>query len=357
MVQVILLSLLPVLLGLAVPADEAPSADGAQIWKLSENVEPDPLDLGEMVARADSDRNLEAAFTYRLLAANRLLAFDLQPCASRLLLGIPEEEDYPKAREVIAQVTLYLEQASGKLGELDSQSGLDEYKRYRYGVQLETLQAFSKALRELWLQASIPDEQRRKNIADATVALGVILESDDPAIVRAATLWQAYLFASIDKLQRALDLLPTALKPVPEGKPVSFYARVLRCRYIAQLHEDCAVSVSLLLRMKSRCGLWFEDEERAQTAQQVVKLITRRLCEDSLARANPDRKEFNEWCAGVASRIDGEFSEICKSGPVELLSLGSPVPMIIEVTPSVSLEKNSAKPEPAASPAPAEPQS
>ena len=355
MVQVILLSLLPVLLGVAVPVDEAHSADRAPLWKLSGNVEPEPLDLNEMIARADSDRDLEPGFTYRLLAANRLLAFDLQPYASRLLLGIPEEEDSPKAREVIDQVTGYLEQAGGKLAELDSQSGLDGYKRYRFGVQLETLQAFARALRELWPQASIPDEQRRKSIADVTVALGVILESDDPAIVRAATLWQAYLFASIGKLQRALDLLPTALKPVPEGDPVSFYARVLRCRYIAQLHEDCAVSVSLLLRMKSKCGLWFENEEQA--AQQVVKLVTRRLCEKSIAGANPDRKDFNEWCAGVASRIDGEFSEIRKSGPVEFLSLGSPVPMIIEVAPSVSLEKNSAKSEPAALPAPAEPQS
>ena len=97
---------------------------------------------------------------------------------------------------------------------------------------LETLDAFARAIESVFTEGySDADLKERRT---AAFRLALLLEDDRPSVPSAAILWQAALFHRLDRLDRALELLPGPLVALSsEGRHFDFYSRLYRCRCIA----------------------------------------------------------------------------------------------------------------------------
>lgn len=286
--------------------------------------------LGRRADRADDPtRELDL----RLLAANWILAYQIEPMATRMLLGMPEEQDAADgggfasaAGKHLARADELLEQLAGKVEEAEA-------LRSRR-MQAEYLAAFAGAFEVLWRDDFDDDESRDLAFSDAASELSIVLEDNREEVAVAAQLWQAYLYVQRSRLTRAVDLLPAAISDPGGSRRYGLYARLMRCRLTAEMVEGAAASVALLARMEERCLTWFGKEDRRRAAQRTAALFRRQLTDgwgEALNTAGQTQRA--QWCERMVSEIDRDYFP--PPGPHEVLRLGRAIPAIVELDESI----------------------
>ncbi|HUU82684.1 MAG TPA: hypothetical protein VM243_04185 [Phycisphaerae bacterium] len=276
-----------------------------------------------------------------LAAANWILARQIEPQITRLLLGIEEPGD---AEALTVSLTLGQEQleaagqlladpdaqAEGAQPPADTDGGEDQPPpaAQRLEALHGDLSAFAGAVAVIAGVASGDDAMQRARRSASR--LGVLLEDTRPGVAPAAVLYQALLFARIERMDRAMTVLDLALRPLPSGAEVpSFFGRLLRCRFLGRQGSH-AVAWSLLLRLEERCQDWFDTpqtREEATASVGVVRLEVARAWKESLAQAGA--ADESAWCRAAEERI--RDSLVQGDAAPRVMRLGDAVPILSEL--------------------------
>ena len=207
-----------------------------------------------------------------LAAANRILAYQLEPACTREFLGITGKRaaaDEDALRTALDRADALIGRAQTDLpvildGDASSSGDLRQTKYH-----LETLQAFSAALRAYLLARNgadpgsnppaAPDLPETASARRAALKLSVLLEDPNGQVAAAAAFWQACLRSRAQDVTRVMFLLPPALSN-PPGKalPFAFFSKLLRCRLLASSGGH-AGALALLAQIEERCDDWLLD--------------------------------------------------------------------------------------------------
>jgi len=316
------------------PQPQIPARPGAAGWGppiLSTRVFPEGVkteddyaawlsDTATRLAREADDAREPATKVERLLtAANFILARQIEPAASRSLLGISEAADARSMALHVSTATAMLVETEKLTGSLEPSEELREERLSAWRDAHQTLDAFARALAAFALSANeTPPASRPAGEAEsskpeadetdpqhvqrlAAAGLAVCLEDDRPAVVAAALLWQSVLFGGIGEVDRAMRLLPLATRSVGRAAgSLEFYARLQRCRYTAARDGDAA-AVALLLQMEEQCIDWFAgDEPRQDEAIRTAALTRIQLLATWANGLPPDADTERDWCRQAA---------------------------------------------------------
>lgn len=318
-------------------------------WTLSSRVEKVDADTANrLVKRAEAARGALESFDRHLLAANWMMAYELEPMATRLLLRASESKDAASVAEKLAVVADQLEAARKVWETLREDKSLSRDARWQREGRLAGLRAFAEAFASLWPTPEVKKETRRAALRRAASDIAVVLEDDRPGVAAGAQLWQAYLYAQSDRLPRAIDLLPAALSKPPNGDVFGFYARLLRCRYVAREHGGFAAAAALLARIEKRGADWFEAESDQEAASRAAALVRRSVLADwekSFREAGKPQRA--QWCRAAIARLDEQFFP--PGSPNEVLRLLRAVPYLVdEAQLKEALKEKQKKPQPSA---------
>jgi len=316
--------------------------------------------IDESLAKADQAPDLSAKARHLLMAANLILSRGIEPQVTRLLLEIETPRDAADLAAGVEEARKHLDAARALLlgsnsaaSQPSTAPGSDssepdrappsELGRVAPAIAPEKpavcddLTAFAEALQEAWAGDGIaldgaagPDVERQVSRArEAVSALATLLEDDRPGVAANARLYHAVLLSRIERVDRALTGLDLALQPLRQDAAVpSFYARLLRCRYLAR-QGSYAVSTALLLRLEERSHEWFDDPQLRIEAANTAALVRREVLRQWRDALTAEGKESAAaWCADAADRIDDTLRAE-EDSPV-VLRLGLAVPLLAE---------------------------
>jgi hypothetical protein len=276
---------------------------------------------------AEQDQEPLDAAEHHLAAANWILARLTEPAVTRLLLGRERSDDRQTLRSAVAQARAHLDAGRALLASVaDAQEPAAPEARSDLELSLGTLSAFAEALAVAWAD---DQEDHALQAQQAASTLGILLEDERPAVAVTATLYQALLYQRADQAERALAVLDLAMGSLPVGgEAPAFFARVLRCRLLAQ-QGGYATAWALLLRLEERAYDWFETDQTRQEAARAVSLVrlaTAEAWRDELAESG--RTAQADWCQRAADQIAGQLGEDPPPGPV--LRLGFSIPLLLD---------------------------
>ena len=305
--------------------------------------------VDELAAQARRVDDLAKRVDLLAGAVNLILAHQVEPYCSRRLLQLQSDDDvgdkaesqsaFDRADELIARAKTALQEWSAQqtLKDRDpatsKRNGLSPGPALRsgpaeVGQRLETLQAFASGLRAYLLPGS--NEPRR-----AASGLAPLIEDRNHAVSAAATLWQACLRSSDSYPDRALSVLaPPLADPAPGSMPYAFFARLLRCRLIAERGGDGkddhdpspAAALALLMQIEERCDEWLADAAQRDNAMRTAQLVRLQILADwSDHLALKGRVAERKWCI---DRIEELLNEHGGEGKYTVLRLSPAIPII-----------------------------
>lgn len=286
---------------------------------------------------------------YLLGAANWILARQIEPQVTRLLLGIERSQDVAFVIRSVAEARKHLEAAGPPAGGLAEAAAsverneeaaepagrgripsvVPEESLYKFESIRNDLSAFADALALAWAEGEGEDDAQA--VRAAASSLAVLLEDDRPGVAPAATLYQAVLYQRAGRSDRAMQVLDLALQPLPpDAASFAFFSRLLRCRYLAR-RGGHAVAWSLLLKLEERCQDWFDSPEARQEAMRAVALVRLEVDEFwEASLASSGDKERLAWCARAKQRIQSTLLQ--PTGEPAATRLGNAVPLLLDVT-------------------------
>lgn len=283
----------------------------------------------KLVAEADAGSITTTQADLLLAAANLILSRELEgPCTLALLgAGDSDAESTAATTGAFDRCDGLIERAA-KLVEAEREGAgarnawLDAAKR-----KLDALQSFSAVLRA-YLEPAGPKE----GAAGRRVwsKLSPLLEDEDRGVSSAAALWQACLRSREQDAERAMLVLEPALADPREGSmPYAFFARLTRCRLLAD-RGGYAAAAALLMQIEERCPDWFPDRDRQQEAHRAVRLAelsVLRQWHDHLK--TPEQDEERQWCAERMKSVGDENADearVLRLSPVVPIVAAPPAP-------------------------------
>ncbi|MGB2987513.1 MAG: hypothetical protein WBE26_16740 [Phycisphaerae bacterium] len=294
--------------------------DAAYMRSISERV-------SELATLADQVGEPTKRTESLLAAVNLILAHHLEPLCTRRILQIPGERDglgEGELRAALDRAEALIEQANATLQAMHDREDLPAGWLEESTHRTKTLQAFAMALRAYLFRGEGVDGTHEAR--QAASRLSPLLEDSSRAVVEAATLWQACLRSYESELAPALSRLDPALAdPVPQSMPYAFFARLLRCRLIAD-RGGTAVALGLLMQIEERCHKWLTDDTGRDDAARAAQLMRIQIMADWYDRlASLDRTAERQWCVDrIKKLIDERFGE---SGDT-VLRLAPAIPII-----------------------------
>ncbi len=267
------------------------------------------------------DRRVET----RLAAVSAILAAQCEPPLSRLLLGLGDASDRQRVQELTDQAGAALESAREDLehyrGTPDQVDAATDY----FDSTIELFHAFNNAIR-----ASVDgdtSDEGKKRYRDAARDLAEYLEDDRPEVAAAAMLWQGVLYGRAGRADRAMRSLPRPAEPRRQGAVrYDFFARLLRCRYLAQ-GGGHTVAWALLLQLEERSREWFATDRERLAATHATFLVKTEICDAWSSTDGDEQAATREWCAATLDRISTE--SFPANQPREVMRLASAAPLII----------------------------
>ena len=285
-------------------------------------------DVKRLIQRAEQAQSRALQAELFLAAANRLLASGMElACTSRLMrLKIADEAPTDSSLgALLDRVDVLLgncETASGDLerGTTDAPDGAeatesgDRSRRETITHRLAALRAFAQAVRAYALPGG-----GSRSARSAASGLSFLREDHDPQTAAAASLWQAALRSEEAEGSRALSILDEATADLPAGSlPYSFFARLLRCRLLAE-RGSWAASLAMVMQVEERCNDWFTDDDRRELALHscaALQIDILRQWHDGIA--TPAGDEQRAWCVQRISQIASERLADGKNGVMRL---------------------------------------
>lgn len=312
-------------------------------WDLSTNGCP-PQDAAnraaELIRSADEGGDPAVGAQRRIAAANWILARGIEPAVSRFFLDIPAPGD----RE---QILTAVRRAAGQL-DLARTPRSDEPATTQPASRpasapavfgLEAVDAFAQAITAVFDAGDSEADTVRRQKAAGRMAL--LLEDNRPGVNSAAALWQAALLRRIGRPDRAIEVTPRPLAARPPGEPrFDFYARLLRCRCIAERGGYAAAS-ALLLQLEKRCADLFALERDRTEAGRAASLVRQTILSRWADAADPQTGAAErDWCRAAVERIR---KTVCgESDRCFVLRLGYAIPILVEIPGEPPPEKPSA---------------
>lgn len=253
----------------------------------------------EFAGKASLTSDTGQSIAWFLAAANEILAHRIEPACTYRLLGVA-----PGPNELAAA----LDRADKHIA--DAQTAFDrdaepeplpEADRSTH-ERIETLGAFSEGLRAFLLDE--PGDDGARAARHAASRLAGLLEDNDPRVAAAAGLWQSTLRVRASGPARGLSVLDSALsEPSRQALPYAFFARLLRCRLLAQ-QGSFASALALLIQIEDRCDTWLAkkgDRANAFRATTLVELQVLRDWHQHLSE--PKQARERKWCADRFAKL------------------------------------------------------
>lgn len=283
---------------------------------------------------ADRAENRLDRIGYLLSGANLLLARELEPICSRMVMRIPsagEAEESAAAHDIIRHAEEWLGRAAELLKEAASPDAPSDAALDRAKRQHELLKAFCDALRAYVIPE--PSEDLAANSArQAASRLSVCLEDADLRISASASLWNALLRGRDSDPARVISLLDPPLADPPEAAlPYAFFARLYRCRLTAA-QGGFPAALGLLIQMEDRCEEWFKEDGARADALRAVAWTQMQIAKDWWDKlADPSEDAARKWCE---QRIAALTQDRFASEPRTVLRLQWAIPIIAEPPPA-----------------------
>lgn len=279
----------------------------------------------ELVGQSENAAEPLARAGFLLSAANHLLAGELEPECTRLLLELEPDRAAGVAVETMDRIDGLLSRVGAALDEVSGPRGDDE-RLAAAASRLDTLSAFSRALRAV-LDGDRSTEAARRARRSAS-DLSVLLEDNRPGVVAAATLWQAVLRSREEDVSVALGILDAPLSDPPrQALSHAFYSRLLRTRLLAR-QGSFAASLALLSQMEDRCEFWFINEREREDAIRTVNWFQLLTLRDWAGKFTGDAGRAGaEWCE---EKIQALREEHFKGNSATVFRLGAAIPLLSE---------------------------
>ncbi len=266
----------------------------------------------EHAARADQADDPARRTDHLLAATNLILAYQLEPTCTRRFLHIDRDEgglDEAAIRTALDRADGFTGKAGKILNELKGRDDLPDGWVEESRHQLETLQAFASGLRAYLLPGEKADTAPAARRAASRLA--PLLEDRSRQVVAAATFWQACLRSREADPKPTLSALAPALADPPrESMPYAFFARLLRCRLVAE-HESPAVALALLLQVEERASDWLATDGEKQDAARAAQLARVQIIADWHGRLEGlDHAVERKWCVDrIGALVSAGFGE------------------------------------------------
>lgn len=274
---------------------------------------------------------LRQAFDGYLAAANWILAYQIEPMATRELLQAAQPSDADAALVLVNRARAQLARAATIWKSIENdEKQVDSGDRFRLADQLESLQGFANAFWALWRTDYASDSQRDETLAQAAGRLSIAREDDRPHVALAAQLWQAYLYFVRGRSERTIDLLPDAMTEPDQAVHYEYFSRILRCRALVRETQGFSSAIALLARLEHSASEWFDEPAARLEAQRVAGLARRQVLNNWAAQfrksSEPDRAK---WCDEAIADIDRKHFSTPESAP--LLRLETAAPRITDI--------------------------
>ena len=252
-------------------------------------------DVTELERQAAAAKDAGMQIGFLLAAANVVLAYEMEPACTGAALHLPGAADAPSAEASLNKADHLLNRAQSILdSEKGEADGLAEDLRGS-SAQLEQLQAFLNALAAYLSDGQAEDDATKAR--QASSRLSILLEDGDERVVAAAMLWHSMLRSRHGDPERAARMLPLALsRPSQKSLPFGFFARVLRCRLLAD-RGSYAVALGLLSQLEEKSREWFVSEVDQENALRAITVASFQVLDQWRARlSQPEEVEQRDWC-------------------------------------------------------------
>ena len=231
--------------------------------------EPDYADwldkqIATLARRERAAREPAAQLPLVLARANLRLSRQAEPALTRLMLHDATSADGGRLAATLVPAQADLKRAAALLTRLEQSPAPHKAaakQRERWRSEAANLTVLSDAMAAL---AGKADAQ------SCLTALGPLAASKQADLAAAARLLQAALMRQTGKVNEAIALLEPAVIP-PEQLPYDFFARLLRCRLLAD-RGGHAIAAAMAVQIDARCESWF-DKSRQAEARRAVGLL------------------------------------------------------------------------------------
>ncbi len=295
--------------------------------------------LRAILAAADAPVDQAQA---RLAIANRQLGEAAAWPATRCLLGAATDDDRARLADAAASASELL---AGAVKLLDAAEDADEETRRHLAFAAETLETFAKAFSAITTDPA--DKHYEDTLSDAALELAAARESEDEDVAAAALLWQSYAWVLAGRRDQAILALPDVLKQ-PERMPFDLFARLLRCRLLAEAGQHAA-PVTLCLRMQHQCESWFPGRALREVGeiQRLIVFVRIGIVRSWIEGLGPDSAAGQRLSLDVKSARESWFEP---PDARAVYSLTPAIPILV-TPPKVDLPRPAAQTRPATAPA------
>lgn len=288
--------------------------------------------LKDLQNRANETKDEELRAKLLLAQANYILAYEVEPACTYKLLQLedqPELDIQPQQLQAaFDRADRAIHQATEIINNIPAPEPDDDHKnQLTLRKSLDILQAFAKAQRVYLLQDT---ENTQSDARRAASGLSALVEMDQPTIASAATFWQSCIRNRKSDHKAVLSRLEYALAHVQKSTmPYSFFARLLRCRILAD-QGGHALSLSLLIQMEEHSREWFFNAAQFDHIYRTIGLTqiqTLSAWHEKLSEKN--QAEERQWCLEqiqqlMESRFDADKSIVVRLWPA--IPIVTPIP-------------------------------
>jgi len=279
--------------------------------------------LKDLQNRTNKMKDDELRVKLLLAQANYILAYEVEPACTYKLLQLqnqPELDIQPQQLQAaFDRADRAIHQATEIINKIPEPEPDDDHEnQISMRKSLDILQAFARAQRVYLLQDT---EHTQSETRRAASGLSALVEMDHPKIASAATFWQSCIRNRERDHKAVLSRLEYALAHVQKSTmPFSFFARLLRCRILAD-QGGVPLSLSLLLQMEEHSREWFFDATQFDPIYRSIALAriqTLRAWHEQLSEKN--HTEERQWCLKqiqqlLESRFDSDNPIVVRLWP------------------------------------------
>ncbi len=226
-------------------------------------------------------------------AAEFILVRQIEPALSRELLEMASDADRRFVQQRTAVAGELLDSASKKLADADDDDAVEPL-RERIAlarVYIALFQAIMTPPQPATSETTTSPSanERDDRILAACRGLATYLDSPQPAVASSARFWQSVGYRRAGRPDRTLQVLARATAP-PQMLPHDFFARVERCRALADREQLISAS-AMLLEIGRRIDDWLPGPDR-DPAQSVVRTLRAGILDAWAAKlASPQRAD------------------------------------------------------------------